>query len=173
MGRGLQYLTVRLPEDIEKLKWYGDFERAKRVIDMRLEKEIPEALRKRLELERWILKRLPLTYIYTREQALARMQEALRDVTGEELDRLQDEGAVEWIFIKGEVRYKDNFLENLLKTRKELWPRLKDPSMVEDRIKGSRLLDETIAAMKEKGGLAYRFHIRASLKVKESTKRAG
>ena len=42
MGRGLQYLTVRLPEDIEKLKWYGDFERAKRVIDMRLEKEIPE-----------------------------------------------------------------------------------------------------------------------------------
>ena len=173
MGRGLQYLTVRLPEDIEKLKWYGDFERAKRVIDMRLEKEIPEALRKRLELERWILKRLPLTYIYTREQALARMQEALRDVTGEELDRLQDEGAVEWIFIKGEVRYKDNFLENLLKTRKELWSRLKDPSMVEDRIKGSRLLDETIAAMKEKGGLAYRFHIRASLKVKESTKRAG
>ena len=56
----LQYLTVGLPEDIEKLKWYGDFERAERVINMRLEKDIPRALRGRLELEKWILKRLPL-----------------------------------------------------------------------------------------------------------------
>ncbi len=66
----LAYLTIDLPEDIKKLKWYGDFERANRVIDMRLEKDIPEPLRKRLELEKWILKRLPITYIYTKEQAL-------------------------------------------------------------------------------------------------------
>ena len=54
----LKYLTVKLPEDIEKLKWYGDFERAQKVIDMRLQKDIPKALRRRLELEKWILKRL-------------------------------------------------------------------------------------------------------------------
>ena len=47
-----KYLTVGLPEDIEKLKWYGDFERAERVINMRLEKDIPEPLRRRLELEK-------------------------------------------------------------------------------------------------------------------------
>ena len=50
MENDLRYLTVGLPEDITRLKWYGDLERAKRVIDMRLEKDIPEALRKRLEL---------------------------------------------------------------------------------------------------------------------------
>lgn len=177
MEEDLQYLTVGLPEDIARLKGYGDFERAKRVIDMRLEKDIPKALRKRLELEKWILDRLPLTYIYTKEQASKRFQEAIRTETAsdgdQELEQLRDEGAVEWIFVDGQVRYKDNFLENLLKTRKDLWPRLKDPSRVEGRIKGARLLDETIAKMKEKGGLAYRFHIRTSLKVKKEAERIG
>ncbi len=177
MENDLRYLTVGLPEDITRLKWYGDLERAKRVIDMRLEKDIPEALRKRLELEKWILDRLPRTYIYTKEQAAKRFREALWTETEhdaeEELEQLRDEGAVEWIFVDGQVRYKDNFLENLLKTRKELWPRLKDPSRVEGRIKGSQLLDETIAKMKEKGGLAYRFRIRTSLKVKADAERIG
>ena len=59
----LQYLTVGLPEDIEKLKWYGDFERAERVIDMRLQKDIPKPLRKRLLIEKWVLKRMPV-YLY-------------------------------------------------------------------------------------------------------------
>ena len=80
----LQYLTVGLPEDIEKLKWYGDFERAEKVINMRLEKDIPEALRKRLNLEKWILKRMPLEYVYTEEEALKLLQETLEGVTAEE-----------------------------------------------------------------------------------------
>ena len=111
----LQYLTVGLPEDIEKLKWYGDFERAGRIIDMRLEKDIPTPLRRRLLMEKWVLKRLPLKYIHTEEEALRQLQETLEGVTKEELERLRDEGAAEWIFVQGQVRYKDNFVENLLK----------------------------------------------------------
>lgn len=159
----LQYLTVGLPEDIEKLKWYGDFERAEKVIDMRLEKDIPQALRRRLELEKWILRRLPLEYVYTEEEALKQLGEALEGATAEELEQLRDEGAAEWIFVRGQVRYKDDFLENLLKTRTQLWPRLRDPSRVKGRIEGNRLLDETVRAMKEKGGLAYRMHVRAGI----------
>ena len=169
----LQYLTVGLPEDIEKLKWYGDFERAEKVINMRLEKDIPEALRKRLNLEKWILKRMPLEYVYTEEEALKLLQETLEGVTAEEMERLRDEGSAEWIFVRGQVRYKDDFLENLLKTRTELWPRLKDPSRVKGRIEGSRLLDETVRAMKEKGGLAYRMRVRASLRLERQGDRAG
>ncbi len=173
MFSDLQYLTVSLPEDIEKLKWYGDFERAKKLIDLRLQKEIPKALRKRLELEKWVLERMPLDYVYTKEEALALMEGALENVTEEELERFRDEGAAEWIFVNGQVRYKDNFLENLLKTRKELWPRLKDASMVEGRIRGGELLDKTIASMKEKGGLAYRMRIRATLEIEKSAQRPG
>lgn len=170
MVEDLKYLAVDLPEDIEKLKWYGDFERAQRVIDMRLERDLPEALRKRLELEKWILERLPLEYIYTKEEALEQLRETLHEVTEEELERLRDEGAAEWIFVNGQVRYKDNFVENILKTRTELWPRLKDPSRVEGRVKGSRLLDDTVAAMKKKGGLAYRIRVRASLRTEKDSR---
>lgn len=169
----LQYLTIKLPEDIEKLKWYGDFERAKKLIDMRLEKDIPEVLKKRLTLEKWILKRIPLEYVYTEEEAFHKLEETLEGITKEEMEQLRDEGAIEWLFVKGQVRYKDDFVENLLKTRTELWPRLRDPLRVEGRIKGSELLDQTVAAMKEKGGLAYRMHIRTSLWVKKEFERPG
>ena len=169
----LAYLTIDLPEDIKKLKWYGDFERANRVIDMRLEKDIPEPLRKRLELEKWILKRLPITYIYTKEQALRQLQETFQGVTEEELDQLQDEGAIDWIFVNGQVRYKDNFVENLVKTRKSLQSRLKGASVAQERVRSSQLLDQTVSAMKDKGGLAYRMHIRASLKVEKEAERIG
>ena len=168
-----KYLTVGLPEDIEKLKWYGDFERAERVINMRLEKDIPEPLRRRLELEKWVLRRLPLKYVYDKEQALKALQATLTGATKEELERLEDEGAVDWIFVNEKVHYRDNFVENLLKTRKELWDRLKDPSMANERIEAGKLLDKTVLAMKEKGGLAYRMQIRASVKVEKEAERVG
>ena len=47
----LTSLAVRLPEDIAKLKWFGDFEGAKRMIGLRLKKELPRMLRERLKLE--------------------------------------------------------------------------------------------------------------------------
>lgn len=50
-------LSVPLPEDIMKLKWAGEFEQACRVIDRRLKKKLPEELRRRLVLEKEILRR--------------------------------------------------------------------------------------------------------------------
>ena len=167
MYNDLEYLSVPLPEDIMKLKWYGDFARANHVIDMRLAKDIPTALRKRLELEKEILARMPLEYIYTAEEAAARLMDHVNDATAEELEKLRDEGAAEWIYVNGEVRYKDDFLENMIKTRPDIASRLKDPKLAEEYESNSRLLDETIAEMKEKGGLAYKMHIRASLKMKK------
>ena len=169
----IEYLAVPLPEDIEKLKWFGDFERARKLIDMRLAKEIPEALKKRLELEKEILKRMPKSYIYSQEEALKLMQDALYDVTEEELKQLRDEGAAEWIFVQGQVRFKDNFLDNLLKTRPELPPRLKNPEKAEGSIRNRKLLDETMAKMKAQGGMAYYMHVQASLKFKEDAAAAG
>lgn len=161
----IEYLSVPLPEDIEKLKWFGDFERAQRVIDMRLEKDIPEALRKRLVLEKEILARMPQEYIYTQEEALRLMRETVYDVTEEELENLRDEGAVEWIYVGGQVHYKDDFLDNLIKTRPAIVDRLKDPQKAMGGIRNRELLDETIAGMKANGGLAYYMRVRSSLKL--------
>ena len=52
MYSDVESLSVPLPEDIEKVKWYGDFAQAAKMIDLRLKTDIPEALKKRLRYER-------------------------------------------------------------------------------------------------------------------------
>ena len=173
MYNDLEYLSVPLPEDVKKLKWYGDFERANHVIDMRLAKDIPTALRKRLELEKEILARMPLEYIYSTEEAAARLIDHVNGATAEELEKLRDEGFAEWIYVNGQVRYKDDFLENMIKTNPDIASHVKDPKLAEEYDSNRRLLDEIIAEMKEKGSLAYKMRIRASLKVKKDAEEIG
>lgn len=169
----LTSLAVRLPEDIAKLKWFGDFEGAKRMIGLRLKKELPRMLRERLKLELLILERLPEQYIYSREEALRLLQENIRDFKEEELDALRDEGAVEWIYVNGQIRYKDDILANLVKTRKYLADRVLDPTLTEKKYQNFALLDETIRRMKEQGTMAYYFHIRSTLSVRPEWERPG
>ena len=112
-------LAVVLPEDIEKLKWRGEFDRAVRRIDSRLEKDIPQALRKRLMIEKEILKRMPGQYPYTWTEALGILRDNVRDFKDYELETLWEEDAADWIYVDGEVRFRSSFLKNVLKTRKE------------------------------------------------------
>lgn len=55
----LKYLQIPLPEELLKLKWYGCFERMNKVIEAKLAKDIPLALKKRLLHEKEIIKRIP------------------------------------------------------------------------------------------------------------------
>ena len=53
MYQDLSFMKVPLPEDVLKLKIYGDYAGAQKMIRYFLEeKDIPQALRKRLEIER-------------------------------------------------------------------------------------------------------------------------
>lgn len=156
----LTYLHVSLPEDIQRMKWHGDFDRAIRVIERRIEGDIPEALRKRLILEKDILKRMPDNYPHTWEQALSIMDERIQDFHPEELDALRDENAIEWIYVDGQVRVKGNFFSNLM-MRPELAARVKDASFL--RPSSASFLDDLIARAKKQGGLAYRLHLRSTM----------
>lgn len=52
MYQDLSFMNVPLPEDVLKLKIYGDYAGAQKMIRYFLEeKDIPQALRKRLEIE--------------------------------------------------------------------------------------------------------------------------
>lgn len=55
-------LMAPLPEDLKKLKWYGDFPMMERVIQKRLSRDIPQALKERLLAELEIIRRLPGQY---------------------------------------------------------------------------------------------------------------
>lgn len=197
----IEYLSVDLPEDILKRKWHGDFQGADRLIGLWLEKEIPVGLRKKLVLEREILKRLPWEYPYRYEEALARLQEKVPDLTEEEFRALQDQGRIDWSYVNGEERFFNRFVETLLKGNPSVMERAKKKEtdggcpegeetdgasagkpgmgnplkksgqMPADREKQALL--DVIRQIKERGEAECRFHIRASLRIKEESFRKG
>lgn len=97
-GLELRYLTVELPEDIRRVKEYGDFAMAQQMIGHRLLKNLPEALRQRLLLEQEILRQLPEQYPYGWTEAVRLMEETFLDFAEPELHQLVVDGAVEWIY---------------------------------------------------------------------------
>lgn len=165
MFEDLKYLKVNLPEDILKLKCNGDFEKAQKLIDLRLNKQIPKAMRKRLELEKEILKTLKGEYPYTFEQALKKMQDNIKDFTKEELIELQEDSQADWILVDGQVHFNDSFFGSLIKTRKDLEERLINKEAEDD--KRGNFLDENIKDTKENKSASYYIHMKASLKLKE------
>lgn len=172
-NRYFETLAVPLPEDIEKLKWRGDFAGAVRRIDSRLKRDIPQALRKRLMIEKEILKRMPGQYPYTWTEALDILRDNVRDFKDSELETLWEEDAADWIYVDGEVRFRSSFLRNVLKTRKEYENRALDRGLVRSKAENFGLLNRTIASMKDQGGAARRFCIRGTLGILEEAEREG
>lgn len=168
----LQYLSTPLPVNVQKFKLHGDLDRAVKSINIYLEKDIPYALRARLNMELEILKRLPGDYIYTFDQAVERCQKYLSDFTAEELSELQDKNDVEWIFMNGDVCFKSNFLENLIGCYPEYAARCTDPNKL-DKPERKAMLDEQIAKMIETGKAGYHYKMRASVKVDPEKARVG
>lgn len=173
MYSDLQYLSVPLPEDVLKLKYYGDFERLHRVIDLKLSGELPLPLRRRLELEKEIARLWPLEYPHTQEEALSRLQMCFTDFSESELEQLRDLDQVEWAYINGQVRYKNNFLSNLIKTQPRYEARLKEPERLRYKRENAAMLNEIITRMKKEGQLAARIHMRSSMRIAGSPQRAG
>ena len=105
MYQDLSFMKIPLPEDVLKLKNYGDYAGAQKMIRYFLEhKEIPKALRKRLEIEQEIIGVMGADeYPYTYAEALEMMTSHLRDFKEEELQYLKEIGAADWIYIDGEV----------------------------------------------------------------------
>lgn len=158
----LETLVFDLPEDVLKRKWAGDFEGEIKLIDALLQKNIPDMLKQRLQVERRMIPLYQRQYCYTRAQALELMQEKIPDFTMEELDALELDGQIEHIYVMGEKRYLSSFRGTLLKTNKELAARAGQPLSSSDE-----MLDPVIAEIKEKGMLSYRFRIRGELKIED------
>ena len=149
MVTNLDYIAYPLPEDIERLVLGGDLARARRVIDARIASaKTPDCLRERLEFEKKILDEIPCTYALSEADLLQGLQARYEGFTREEMECLRDEGTLDWVYVEGRVLYKNNALDNVLKTRPELNPRLKDPALLADSDKNAKMLDEMIARMK-------------------------
>ena len=94
----LSVLSIPLPEDLMKLKWNGQFELMKEMIDLRIQKDIPYQLKERLILEKNILDDLKKEFIYTKEEALEILRNKISDFQDREFEDLFKEGAFEFLF---------------------------------------------------------------------------
>ena len=166
-------MAAPLPEDLQKLKWYGDFPVMRRMIEKRLNTDLPAALKERLRAELEIISRLPRQYPYAWEEALEMMKQQFTGVSREEFQELWEAGAMDWIYIQGKVYFKDNFISNLIKTREYLAKRLVSPELNAGKWENAGFLDRTIAYMKRYGKISCRFHMTTTLGICKEAQREG
>ena len=119
-----------------------------RVIAARLaDSRTPETLKKRLTFQLAIAREIPASYPLTRSALLAQLQGAIRDFMPEELETLRDDGTLDWRYVEGEVRFRDNCLSNLVKTRPEFARRAVDQSSIAASLAEHAELDAMITRM--------------------------
>jgi transglutaminase-like putative cysteine protease len=165
----IKTLNIPLPEDLMKLKWNGQFDLLKEMIDIRVKKDIPLQLKERLLLEKEIIDDLKREYIYTRDEAIEILKDKIRDFQESEFDELFKESAFEFIFVEGIMKFKNDFYDNLIKTRKIYAQRHKE----EISYANYELLDQVITKMKEEGELSYKIHVKVALKIKPEYEKIG
>ena len=176
MYQDLSFMRIPLPEDVLKLKSFGDFEGAQKMIQHFLSKDIPQSLRKRLEIEENILQMMGNDeYPYTYEEALEIMSSHLKDFKEEELRYLKEVSAADWIYIDGIVHFQRRFYENLIKTRPDLAARVmvQDVDDAQANEQKQKLLNDNVKYMKEHGGRSVRTQIRATIKAKKEFEEVG
>ena len=168
MDYQIEALGYPLPEDIEKLKWHGDFGDAIDLIHTRLREGIPETLKEKLRLEEKQMKRMLRDYVISQEEAEKILSERLLDYKKGELDQLRKENVVDWMYVEGEIRYIDSFYSNLIKIRSDIAARQKQPKVLAPGEKDDgQIRDEIIAKMKEHGTVKCHMKLRATVTLGE------
>jgi len=164
----LTCLAMPLPEDIMKEKWSGHFDRARAMINCRMEEpNLPEILRIRLAWELKNLDHLECRYTVSREEALAQVQEAIPGMTEEEFEQLQMENKMDWSYINGEAYFLDNFCRNLVRVYPKLLKRSeKSGDDGAETAAGDPLLTEYIGSLTNGQETAVRIHLRHDLYLK-------
>ena len=164
----LKYLSVPLPENIEKEKWSGHFENARRLIHNTLASEgTSYPLRCRLELELNNIENIERRYVISESDALAIMRKNIPDMTLEELRRLREEDKADWMYIEGEVKYIDCFDATLYKVYPQLWNRTTEGDRSNYEVI-QKVVDEVSAATKDEPvQMKAHIHIRHEMDVKK------
>lgn len=168
-----KYLKICLPDDIRMMKEVGDWDGALKMIDQRMERKIPEALRQRLLIEKDILARLRREYTYSWDDAVKLMSEELTEFDPEELKFYQNEGTADWHYVNGKVYFHRRFFRTLTATKPEIRRKWKNLSADPVEEREQRIMAEVREEMRTKGEAAYRIHARCYLKIEDDAFRPG
>ena len=163
----IKTLNIPLPEDLMKLKWNGQFSLMQEMIDLRIQKDIPQQLKERLLLEKEIIRQLPKSFLYTKEEAIKICKDKINDFSDEEFDTLFKDSAFEFLFVDNVMKFKDDFFDNLIKTRPVYQKRLKQPTTQKEN------RDEIIQHIIDKKDVKYKIHVKVAMKMKQEYEEVG
>ena len=121
----MHFLTVPLPEEIEREEKLGNFKRAESLIYRRLQSTLPSPLKERLEYELERIERLIKNYPYSEKKAIKRLFKTIKNFTNREYKTLLEEGLLDYITVKGKRKFESRFIENLIFARPEYRKRVK------------------------------------------------
>ena len=164
----LESLKINLPEDIMKAEVYGDYDLAKKLINQRIKKSIPQILKDRMLLEIIRIDRLSGSYSHNYSEALDILKNNIKDFKPEELEELKNDGYADWIYINGDVRFQNRFFPNIIKTNPAYYDRLIDNSSKNKSEIENNALDDDIDSIIKEGKKSYYIKIRAGVKIKHA-----
>ena len=172
------YLDVGLPEAVARMKLCGELDAAVDCIDQRLAcTNLPENLRYCLLAEREIIRRIPADFPYTRAEAMDIIRAEIPSYTEEEFDAAVACGQIRFIYLHGEMRIFGRFFASMIKSVPEFRARTKVALNGGESSgrgsKGDLRLNRSMRIMKEKGALANRITIRATVKVEDTAFKPG
>ena len=157
-------LDVDMPEELVRLKYAGMFKDFEKRAAYHLSRpELPDALKKRIELELHNAKLIEREYTLTEEELVEGLAKYAPGFTAADLDKIAD--SLDYAFIEGEKRYVSFSVRALFKSHPVMmnWPGSTYPK--DDRT----FLENVIAKMKEKGGLAVDIDITTGMEIDEKT----
>lgn len=173
----IKYLAIELPDSVKFYKYAGDFHGELREIDRILDNEqsghgLPEALARRLTIERVIAAGMCRDYNTDFDGLLARVAAAFPACDAESLRRLLSHGHADYILRGGREYYQNSAAANLINCHETELRRLSDPSYAPLYERDARML-EVVRRMRRQGGAAWRFTVKEELWVSEGSERPG
>lgn len=152
--------AVPLPEAVSNAIAAGYLGFAENLIDGYLEKDIPSSMRRRLLMEKDLLKRRKSHYIYTYEEAEELLENAFADYRRGMLKGYISKGLLDWTYINGKPMLEKRLIDNAAK-RCSLLPDGNDQDLLRR--------DMCIRLMEEKGAARARIRVKETLRIKDQS----
>lgn len=167
----LKYLSMPLPEDVKMYHYTGDFAGEVACIDLWLTRNIPTALRRRLEIQRIFATLLVNDYPLTAEEFLNGLREKCPSADEQTLEHFIQMGNVDFILKNGHRYFQRQALRNLFNTHGKDIEKMNDPSYIPPDRSEAEL--EHIHALRKQGSLAYRYEVEEWMKIAPHAIREG
>lgn len=168
----IKYLACELPDEIKSYKFSGDFIGERREIGKYLGREgLPEALRRRLEIEDVIALEMSKDYLCDFDTLLGKIRKKYPACTPENLEHIIAIGNADYIVRGGERYFQRSAASNILNCNDRYLESVETGIM--PQAGQNRLRHDNLRIMREKGYRAVRIRINEHLEVEPHARKEG